>query len=86
MQLKIRGNWYRRQNDDHYHVGCPFTADLISMNTADFIFTSIYQDIAGLVERYGRSPALWEAANLVAVGYVDAERSGDAEEREQIGR
>lgn len=33
--------------DDKYHFACQFTADLISMNAADFIITSTYQEIAG---------------------------------------
>ncbi|DBB12256.1 hypothetical protein WJX82_005134 [Trebouxia sp. C0006] len=38
-------NW--KSMDDSYHFGCQFTADLIAMNTADFIITSTYQEIAG---------------------------------------
>lgn len=33
---------------DKYHFSAQFTADLISMNTADFIITSTYQEIAGV--------------------------------------
>ncbi len=33
--------------EDQYHFSCQFTADLISMNTADFIITSTYQEIVG---------------------------------------
>ncbi|MCH5374404.1 MAG: sucrose synthase, partial [Planctomycetes bacterium] len=44
------------------------------------------KNIAGLVDWFGRSPALREQANLVVVaGHVDSNRSGDDEEREQIG-
>jgi sucrose synthase len=178
---------YWRDNEDRYHFSAQFTADIIAMNTADFIITSTYQEIAGtddsvgqyesyarftmpglyrvvagvdvydpkfnivspganediyfpytaderrlkhlhpeieeliyggerrgdtrgvlarrdkpllftmarldriknvtgLVDWYGRSPALRELADLVVVGgHVDAARSGDDEEREQIG-
>jgi len=178
---------YWRDNEDHYHFSAQFTADLIAMNTADFIITSTYQEIAGtdtglgqyesymhftmpglyrvvngvdvydpkfnivspgadeeiyfpftdqerrlghlhpelddlvfgpahpgdtrgvlnapdkpllftmarldriknisgLVDWYGRCPELRERANLLVVaGHVDANRSGDDEEREQIG-
>ncbi len=178
---------YWRHNEDRYHFSAQFTADLIAMNTADFIIASTYQEIAGtddslgqyesyarftmpglyrvvtgvdvydpkfnivspganedvyfpftdegrrlkhlipeiedliyggerpgdtrgllpardkpllftmarldriknitgLVDWYGRSPALRELVDLVVVaGHVDAERSGDDEEREQIG-
>jgi sucrose synthase len=38
---------YWRENEDRYHFSCQFTADLIAMNTADFIITSTYQEIAG---------------------------------------
>ena len=40
-----------RENDEEsYHFGCQFTADLIAMNSADFIITSTYQEIAGTPE------------------------------------
>ncbi len=53
------------------------------------IFTMARMDriknITGLVEWFGRNEALRGEANLlVAAGYVDAERSGDVEERDQI--
>lgn len=38
---------YWRENDAQYHFACQFTADLIAMNSADFIITSTYQEIAG---------------------------------------
>ena len=38
---------YWQRMDDNYHFSCQFTADLIAMNTADFIITSTYQEIAG---------------------------------------
>lgn len=43
-----------RENDERYHFGCQFTADLIAMNTADFIITSTYQEIAGTAECVGQ--------------------------------
>jgi sucrose synthase len=43
-----------KQMDDQYHFGCQFTADLISMNTADFIITSTYQEIAGSQDTVGQ--------------------------------
>jgi sucrose synthase len=43
-----------RDNDQHYHFACQFTADLIAMNTADFIITSTYQEIAGTAESAGQ--------------------------------
>jgi sucrose synthase len=45
-------NW--RELDGQYHFSCQFTADLISMNTADFIITSSYQEIAGTEESVGQ--------------------------------
>ncbi|CAK9152797.1 unnamed protein product [Ilex paraguariensis] len=36
-----------KELDPKYHFSCQFTADLIAMNTADFIITSTYQEIAG---------------------------------------
>jgi sucrose synthase len=36
-----------RDYEENYHFPAQFTADLIAMNTADFIITSTYQEIAG---------------------------------------
>ena len=45
------------------------------------------KNIAGLVDWYGSNPQLRELVNLVVVaGHVDAQRSADREEQEQIGR
>ena len=38
---------YWRDLEEDYHFSCQFTADLIAMNSADFIITSTYQEIAG---------------------------------------
>jgi sucrose synthase len=43
-----------RDNEEHYHFSCQFTADLIAMNTADFIITSTYQEIAGTDDTLGQ--------------------------------
>ncbi len=48
---------YWRENDEHYHFSCQFTADLIAMNTADFIITSTYQEIAGTTDSAGQYEA-----------------------------
>lgn len=40
--------------DPRYHFSAQFTADLIAMNTADFIVTSTYQEIAGTEESVGQ--------------------------------
>ncbi len=45
---------YWRDMDANYHFGCQFTADLISMNSADFIITSTYQEIAGTRDTIGQ--------------------------------
>ncbi|GAB4354688.1 MAG: sucrose synthase [Methylohalobius crimeensis] len=45
---------YWWDNDDAYHFSCQFTADLISMNAADFIITSTYQEIAGREDTVGQ--------------------------------
>ena len=45
-------NW--RQHEEEYHFSCQFTADLIAMNTADFIITSTYQEIAGTDKGVGQ--------------------------------
>lgn len=48
---------YWRENDEHYHFSCQFTADLIAMNTADFIIASTYQEIAGTDDSAGQYEA-----------------------------
>lgn len=45
---------YWQNNEEQYHFSCQFTADLIAMNTADFIITSTYQEIAGNLESVGQ--------------------------------
>ena len=66
---------YWRDNDDQYHFACQFTADLIAMNTADFIITSTFQEIAGTEESVGQyesyssftMPGLYRVANGINV-------------------
>ncbi|KAJ6888138.1 hypothetical protein NC652_029233 [Populus alba x Populus x berolinensis] len=43
-----------KELDAKYHFSCQFTADMIAMNTADFIITSTYQEIAGSKDRAGQ--------------------------------
>jgi sucrose synthase len=45
---------YWKANEEKYHFSCQFTADLIGMNTADFIITSTYQEIAGTEHTLGQ--------------------------------
>jgi sucrose synthase len=45
---------YWRDNDPEYHFACQFTADLIAMNSADFIITSTFQEIAGREDSVGQ--------------------------------
>jgi sucrose synthase len=53
----IYSDLYWRANDAQYHFSAQFTADLIAMNTADFIITSTYQEIAGTGEGVGQYEA-----------------------------
>lgn len=43
----LHSDLYWRDNESQYHFSCQYTADLIAMNSADFIITSTYQEIAG---------------------------------------
>ncbi|XP_057483499.1 sucrose synthase 7-like [Actinidia eriantha] len=43
-----------KELDPKYHFSCQFTADIIAMNSADFIITSTYQEIAGSKNRPGQ--------------------------------
>ena len=45
---------YWRENEERYHFAAQFTADLIAMNTADFVITSTYQEIAGTDDSVGQ--------------------------------
>ncbi len=45
---------YWKHKEAQYRFSSQFTADLISMNTADFIITSTYQEIAGTEEGVGQ--------------------------------
>ncbi|RJP19244.1 MAG: sucrose synthase [Candidatus Omnitrophota bacterium] len=45
---------YWKNNEANYNFSCQFTADLISMNTADFIITSTFQEIAGNADSIGQ--------------------------------
>ncbi|CAH9132339.1 unnamed protein product [Cuscuta epithymum] len=40
--------------DPKYHFSCQFTADLIAMNTSDFVIASTYQEIAGSKAKPGQ--------------------------------
>ena len=66
---------YWRDNEAQYHFASQFTADLIAMNSADFIITSTYQEIAGTrdsvgqYESYGSftMPGLYRVVNGINV-------------------
>jgi sucrose synthase len=45
---------YWQDNETQYHFSSQFTADLIAMNTADFIITSTYHEIAGTNDSAGQ--------------------------------
>ena len=42
------------QDSEQYHFRCQYTADLIAMNSADFIIASTYQEIAGTADTVGQ--------------------------------
>jgi len=45
---------YWKDHEEEHRFACQFTADLIAMNTADFIITSTYQEIAGTEQTIGQ--------------------------------
>lgn len=45
---------YWQQMEEQYHFSCQFTADMIAMNSADFIITSTFQEIAGSADVVGQ--------------------------------
>lgn len=66
---------YWHENEPQYHFSCQFTADLIAMNTADFIVASTYQEIAGTEQSVGQyesygaftMPGLYRVVNGIDV-------------------
>jgi len=50
----LHSDIYWQENEDKYHFSCQYTADLLAMNSADFIVTSTYQEIAGTREAEGQ--------------------------------
>jgi sucrose synthase len=47
-------NLYWQNLEEQYHFSAQFTADLISMNAADIIITSSYQEIVGTPDKIGQ--------------------------------
>lgn len=45
---------YWRDLDAQYHFAAQFTADLVAMNSADFVIASTYQEIAGTADAVGQ--------------------------------
>jgi sucrose synthase len=45
---------YWKDHERTHNFACQYTADLIAMNTADFIITSTYQEIAGTPDSIGQ--------------------------------
>jgi sucrose synthase len=66
-------NLYWQDLEPQYHFSAQFTADLLSMNAADFIVTSSYQEIVGTPDTLGQyesykcftMPELYHAVNGV---------------------
>lgn len=66
---------YWHEHEDQHHFSCQFTADLIAMNSADFIVTSTYQEIAGNEQSLGQyeshisftMPGLYRVVNGVDI-------------------
>ena len=56
-----------RENEAQYHFNCQYTADLIAMNSADFIITSTYQEIAGTSHNVGQYETY---QNYTMPGYI----------------
>ncbi|RMF78827.1 MAG: sucrose synthase [Nitrospirae bacterium] len=71
----VLSDLYWRENEASYHFSTQYTADLIAMNTADFIITSTYQEIAGTEESVGQYegyanftlPSLYRVVNGISL-------------------
>lgn len=51
---QLFSNLYWQELEEEYHFSLQFTADLITMNAADFIITSSYHEIVGSPETIGQ--------------------------------
>ena len=62
---------YWKEHEGTHNFACQYTADLISINTADFIITSTYQEIAGTPDTLGQyeSYQAYTLPNLYRVVY-----------------
>ncbi|MBB5021572.1 sucrose synthase [Desulfurispira natronophila] len=66
---------YWQDNEEEYHFSSQFTADLIGMNSADFIIASTYQEIAGNQSSIGQYesyktftlPGLYQVVNGIDI-------------------
>jgi sucrose synthase len=66
---------YWKDHEASHHFACQYTADLISMNAADFIITSTFQEIGGNEESVGQyesyqwftMPGLYRVVNGIDV-------------------
>jgi sucrose synthase len=71
----VLSDLYWRENEATYHFSAQFTADLIAMNTADFIIASTFQEIAGTEETVGQYegyanftlPSLYRVVNGISL-------------------
>jgi sucrose synthase len=50
----LMSDLFWKDNEEKYHFSCQFTADLIAMNTSDFIVASTFQEIAGTPDSVGQ--------------------------------
>ncbi len=50
----LHSDLYWKDMEAEHHFSCQYTADLISMNSADFIISSTYQEIAGTEDSVGQ--------------------------------
>jgi sucrose synthase len=62
---------YWKEHEGSHNFACQYTADLIAINTADFIVTSTYQEIAGTADSIGQyeSYQAYTLPNLYRVVY-----------------
>ena len=47
-------NLYWQDSEDKYHFSLQFTVDLLTMNSANFVLSSSYQEIAGTTDSVGQ--------------------------------
>ncbi|MBW1762420.1 MAG: hypothetical protein JRJ64_13120, partial [Deltaproteobacteria bacterium] len=65
-------------HETEHHFAAQYTADLMAMNTADFIITSTYQEIAGTADSVGQYESYSSADFIITSTYQEIAGTADS--------